>query len=288
MAVVASYGALWRARVDMMRVGNAAMAALGVLIGASIVVGSPFADPAAMLAAFFITAFGNVFNDISDRHIDATIHPERPLPSGRIALRSAQTFAAFLLGFGLLQAWIAGGAVLLTFAAANTLLLIAYDLRLKRWPLAGNVAVAALVASTFLFGAIPHHPWGTDVTWALWMVMAMVFLTNLARELLKDVEDASGDNDRRTLPMIMGAAGVGWLASIAVGAAVGIDAAVVWTMQQWSLLGRAILAGAAGAFLVAGGMGCYRAALGQRALKWAMLMALLGLLVAQWTPGATR
>ncbi len=256
------------------------MAALGVLIGATLVEGVLFSNPSALLAAFFITAFGNVFNDISDRHIDATIHPARPLPSGRIALRSAQSFAAFLLGFGLLQAWVAGGLLLLAFAGFNALLLIAYDLRLKRWPLAGNVAVGALVASTFLFGALPHHPWEAGKAWTLALVMLMVFLTNLARELLKDVEDVAGDADRKTLPMVIGPGAVGWIASVSVGLAVGIDAALVWTVESWNLAGRTILAGAGGAFLVASGMGCYRAALGQRALKWAMLVALLGLLVA--------
>ncbi len=266
------------------------MAAVGVLIGNGIVSGSLFAGAEtvlpAMLAAFLITAFGNVFNDISDRGIDAVVHPERPLPSGRISLRSAQMFAALLLGFGLVQAWTAGQAPLLAFAAANSLLLVAYDLRLKRWPLAGNVAVAALVASTFLFGALPAAPWSGGGR-ALALVMAMVFLTNLARELLKDIEDAHGDTDRRTLPMVIGAGATGWLASVAIGVAVGLDAALVWLQTDWHWLGRTTLALAGAAFVVAGGMGCYRAGLGQRAMKWAMLLALAGLLLALIATGST-
>ncbi len=264
----------------MMRPGNAAMAAVGVMIGAGIVQGFLLGHPQAMLAAFFITAFGNVFNDISDRKIDATLHPERPLPSGRMTVRSAQAFATFLLGFGLLQAWYAGGPVLLLFAGVNAGILMGYDQWFKRWPLVGNMVVGALVASTFLFGAVPSHPWTPTATLALWAVMGMVFLTNLARELLKDIEDQAGDVDRRTLPMVMGAGAVSWIASACVGIAVGLDVALVWRMESWNIIGRTILAGAAGAFLVASGMGCYRAAVGQRALKLAMLVALAGLAIA--------
>lgn len=285
-----SYGDLWRARTQMMRPGNGAMVVAGVLLGAAHTVGwRPMADAytggpgltvwfAAPLAAFLINSFGNVLNDIVDRHIDATAHPERPLPQGRMPLRDAKAFAVLLLGFGLVEAWVAGGAPLLLFAAINAAVLSFYELRLKRMPAIGNLAVAALVASTFAFGSVAAggHPrdW-----YALWWIMAMVALVNLAREVLKDIQDMDFDQGRRTLPMAIGAAPAGWVATIAIGIAVGLDASLVWE-AHWRPAGRVVLAVAGVGFVVAGGLGCYQARRGQQALKLVMVVALVGLALA--------
>lgn len=290
-----SYGDLWRARLEMMRPGNGVMVIVAVWLGTALTrghelnwlydMGSAFTGAgdaavwiAAPVAAFLVNSFGNVLNDVVDRHIDETAHPKRPLPSKRVGPGDAQAFAVLLLGLGLVEAWIAGGWVLFAFAAATAALLGLYELRLKRLPLVGNLSVAVLVAAAFAFGAMaggaPVEAWSR-----LWWVMGMVALATLARELLKDIEDAGADTGRRTLGQAMPRT-AGWLASGAVGVAVGIDAFLVWTQDVWSDAGRAMLATAGLAFIVASGAGCWRAGLGQRMLKVAMLVALVGLALA--------
>src|ERR1041385_1670901 len=204
---MASYAALWAARIEMARPGNAAMAGLGTLVGLEVVRQGDLTVAmwtAAPIAAFLVAAFGNVLNDVSDEDLDRLAHPARPLPSGRIGRRDAQVFAALLLAFGLWEAFVAAGPPALGFAAANALLLVVYERLLKARGLAGNVLIALLVASTFAFGAVvagaPVRAWGV-----LWLLMAMAALANLAREILKDIEDLEADRgQRRTLALSWG------------------------------------------------------------------------------------
>ena len=98
-----------------------------------------------------ITAAGNVINDYYDADIDAVNRQDRPIPSGTVTRQAAFRFAAVL--------FLAGIAVSLfttplctVIAAFNALLLVGYAARLKSTPLAGNLTVAYLSASIFLFG----------------------------------------------------------------------------------------------------------------------------------------
>jgi len=50
--------------------------------------------------------FGMVFNDLTDRDVDAQERPNRPLPSGRVGLRPAILLAATLVSTGV---WLVGG-----------------------------------------------------------------------------------------------------------------------------------------------------------------------------------
>jgi len=283
-----NYAALWRARWRLLRPGNAAMAAVGVLVG--VVLATPgdllidedvrarfVAGSAAALAAFLLTAFGNVLNDLRDVRIDREVHPDRPLPAGDISMGQAQAFAALLLGFGLWEAWVAAGVRTLAFAAANTGLLVLYELRLKRLGLVGNVTVGALVASTFCFGAFAVEPawrdWG-----AVWSLAAMALLVNVARELLKDIQDLEGDReDRRTFPMRAGRPLTLVLAFLLVNVAVALSVAA-FIGSPWSAWWGLPLFAADGAFIVAAAYGWIDVRAAQGGLKGAMLLALLAFL----------
>lgn len=277
-----SYAALWGARLQMMRLGNGVMAAVGVLVGILL---APAPRPeagvwlAAAVAALFVTAFGNVTNDITDRSIDARAHPGRPIPSGRIGLRDAQAFAVLLAGFGLLESWVAGGTFLLAFAAVNVALLLAYERWLKRMAVLGNVAVAGLVASTFAFGAVAAGTGPTD--WGvLWIVLALMLLTNLGRELLKDLQDAGADTGRRTFPQVFGAQAT--LASVQV-VAVGVFALALWLMleaQGWPTGARGGVAFTGMLFLPVSASAYRSVRQAQVYYKVAMLAALVALVWA--------
>lgn len=277
-----SYGALWRARVRMVRPGNGLMAAAAVLLGALVVAGvdsvtSGFAATgAAALAAFLLSGFGNVLNDLADREVDAVAHPHRPLPRGLITVRQARAFAGLLLLLGLYEAFLAAGLPTLLFAVANTLLLVLYEWRLKARVLWGNLVVALLVASAFAFGAVAAgvEPAGWGPLWAL---MAMAFLTNVAREVLKDVQDVDADRAvRRTLPTVTGTATPLLLSFFMVNVAVALSAVAWWRAPAaWGPWWGLPLLGADLVLMAAAAFAWMDSRLGQKGLKLGMVAALV-------------
>ncbi|MFI6348062.1 SCO3242 family prenyltransferase [Streptomyces sp. NPDC050560] len=94
---------------------------------------------------------GMALNDWADRAEDAAERPHRPLPSGRIAARSALLAAGALTAAGLGLA-AAAGRPALTVATALAATVWAYDLRLKHTP-AGPAAMGAARGLDLLLGA---------------------------------------------------------------------------------------------------------------------------------------
>lgn len=283
-----TYGGLWRARLEMMRPGNCLMAALGTLAGLAVALdGLPPLGKAvaAGAAAFFVAAFGNVLNDLRDWRLDAVAHPGRPLPSGRLRRSDAVASILFFAAFGLWEAFLAGGVPTLLFAGANLLALLAYESWFKRVGLPGNVLVALLVASTFAFGAVaagvPPSGWGV-----LWLLMALAFLANVAREVLKDVEDLDADRGERTTLPLQAGPGAARIAAFALAnAAVLLSvAAFVLRPEGWWPPWAALLAASDAAFVVGASLSWVDVGRAQRLLKLAMLLALAAFLAGPLVP----
>lgn len=97
---------------------------------------------------------GMALNDYADATIDAVERPERPIPSGRVARRTALATACGLTAAGLGLAALAGGRRALDVALPLTGLVWAYDLGLKSTP-AGPAAMAGARALNVLAGADP-------------------------------------------------------------------------------------------------------------------------------------
>ena len=191
---------------DLLRAGNAVAAAVLTFTGAFVAVGSEAAGPAlsevaaAVLATAAATAGGNAVNDYFDREIDAVNRPDRPIPRGAVSPRGALAVAAVL---GVLAAALAATLPVpaLAIAAVNLLALVAYTELFKGLPGVGNVVVAYLTGSTFLFGgAAVGRPFGGAV------LAVLAGVATLAREIVKDVEDIEGDREEglRTLPIAIG------------------------------------------------------------------------------------
>ncbi len=251
------------------------MAGVAVAIGFAAAGGSGPGWFAAPLAAVLVAGFGNTLNDIVDVELDRRAHPERPLPSGRITLSQAQAFAAALLLFGLWSAYTAGGIGVLLFASVNAVVLAGYEWRFKSQPLVGNVVVAALVGSAFVFGGF-----AADGPLRIPLLMGgLAAGASLARELVKDVEDVAADAAyRRTLPVVFGARATLVLAFIAVVVPV---AATVAAFDDLAGPDRGIILVAADALLVVGaGLAFQHPGRGQRILKVGMVVALLAFVLA--------
>lgn len=267
-----------RALLEAARPVNAAMALVAVVVGGLVVPSfSPGAAPAllaASLVAALVTAGGNVVNDVFDLEIDRVNRPDRPIPSGRLPLPAAKAASALLLGSALLGALV--NTVVLGIALFNAGLLALYSYRLKGVPLAGNAAVAYLVASTFLFGGAAV---GGPVEAVPLFLLAS--LATLGREVAKDVEDRPGDLGRaETLATEFGVARASGVAA----AALILAAAVSPLPYLLGVLGPYYLpfAAAADAALLYAAAPLIRrpsvdaAARSQRRIKLGMLVALTG------------
>jgi geranylgeranylglycerol-phosphate geranylgeranyltransferase len=182
---------------------NSLVAGLAALLGYIVATGTLV--PISLLLipiVFAITAGGNVFNDLCDLEIDRINRPERPLPSGKVTPEAAGILAASLFSAGLVLT-IPAGLPCVIIAVANSLLLLFYARVLKRTALWGNVAVSYLTASIYPFGGALAGLTGLERTLPL---AGITFLAMLARELLKDAEDVTGDSTAgaRTIPIIHG------------------------------------------------------------------------------------
>ena len=163
----------------------------------------------AAICVFLVMSGGNVINDLMDIDIDKTNHPDRPIVSGKISVHSATYFSVivFLLPVllsAVFLSYISSAIVVVAIAA-----LISYEMRLKRLGISGNLAISVLVGLIFVFGGI-----SVQVLTRMIPLFFMAFLTNTARELIKDIEDMAGDVDRVTFPKKYGVSRTGVLASV--------------------------------------------------------------------------
>lgn len=193
---IGTLGTQLGALVELARVGNVLMAAVGAGIGALVAAGTltRIEVGLAAVATALVTAGGNALNDVVDRRIDAQAHPHRPIPSGRLPIPGALGFGAVSFAVALGAGWLAGRDVFLVVLGAEALLLL-YEVHLKALGFLGNVLVAALVAMTFVVGAMAVD----RVTAPVGFLAGLSLLANVGREAWKDAEDAPHDVGRRTL-----------------------------------------------------------------------------------------
>jgi geranylgeranylglycerol-phosphate geranylgeranyltransferase len=195
-------GHVAHAVLRLVRWENCVAVGLTTLVGAHLA--GDVATPRAALAVGAVVtlhAAGTAFNDRCDVTVDRIARPERPLPSGRLSVASADRLAAgmVLLGLGL-AATLGPGA--LAVAAVVAIASAAYALRLKNSVLVGNLTVAMLSAATVPFGAVAVGRGdglpGPAVRGGLLILAYMV-----AYEVLKCLQDVESD----------AAAGIGTIAT---------------------------------------------------------------------------
>lgn len=185
------------------RPANAFVAGLAAVIAYLIATGT--VTPACLLLLIvvaLITAAGNTINDYFDAEIDAVNRSDRPIPSGTVS-RSAALWYSLALFLAGIAVCVLTTPLCLGIAVINSLLLIAYAARLKTTPLFGNIAVAYLAGSMFLFGGALSGLFGLV---HMIPIALMTFLAMMVRELLKDAEDVEGDAacGASTLPIRIG------------------------------------------------------------------------------------
>lgn len=146
-------------------------------------------------------AAGNSINDYFDAEIDKINRPYRPIPSGSISKNTAIFFTiiCFIIGFYLsipIFTYTTGFILIST-----AILLIAYTPIFKPTVFMGNFIVSTILGTTFIFSASIFG----DITKGIPPAL-LAFGFNLARELIKDIEDIEGDISRnaKTIPIKYG------------------------------------------------------------------------------------
>ncbi len=193
-----------KAWVEITRPFNGIMGALAVLVGFFVSLNNFLINGSlilGLLSVFFILSAGMMVNDFFDRFIDKKKKPRKPIPSERISAKHALygSFVLFFVGI-ILSVWadIAAGLI----ALVNSFLLVIYSKEFSKKPLVGNVIVAFLVGSSFVFGAAVA---GNVFSMTVFVLAILAFLSTLAREVFKDCEDIEADKgERKTLPITIG------------------------------------------------------------------------------------
>lgn len=192
-----------KAWLEILRPFNCLMAAAASIIGLLIAGGRDLETGALIfLAVFLVTGAGNAVNDYYDREIDRVNRPGRPIPSGRISPRGAMAWSSVLFLSGCVLAALVN-QICLAIGILNSLLLFFYARNLKATPLAGNVCVAYLTGSTFIFGGAAF---GLEGIYSNFVPFSLSLLATMSREIAKDIEDLEGDRQggARTLPILAG------------------------------------------------------------------------------------
>lgn len=265
---------------EILRPFNCIMAAAAAIIGLAIAGGLvPRAAALIFLTVFLITGAGNAINDYYDRDIDAINRPVRPIPSGRVSAKNAYYYSLALFAVGCLFA-VQVNQICLAVAAFNSVLLFFYARNLKAMPLAGNICVAFLTGSTFLFGGAAA---GSSGLLANKVPFLLSFLVSMSREIAKDIEDMAGDRagGARTLPILAGERACAGMAAVFALAAV--------VLGFFAPFGRVYLmiVAVADLFFLLSVLKITRgdATGAQKALKKGMAVALVAFLAAALLPG---
>ncbi|MFD0152870.1 SCO3242 family prenyltransferase [Streptomyces sp. NPDC055721] len=150
-----------RALVELVR-APAALTVPGDVLAGAAAAGRPLRGSTAGVAAASVCLYwsGMALNDYADRDVDAKERPGRPIPSGRVAPRTALAVATALTGAGLALAATAGGRCALGVAVPLAATVWAYDLRLKDTPY-GPAAMATARGLDVLMGASTGTGTGT-------------------------------------------------------------------------------------------------------------------------------
>ncbi len=163
--------------------------------------GSDGVWPILAVCCFYV--MGMMLNDVADASIDARERPNRPIPSDRVARRTAA-----LVGIGL---GVAGFALLLplrrwepmAWAAALVVAIVGYDFLNKRWP-AVVLLMGACRSLVYLLAAsisiAVHEPiwWRIVLPFAIIVGIYTIMITVIAR-----MEDNGRLGARKWLALVM-------------------------------------------------------------------------------------
>jgi len=143
----------------------------------------------ATISMGLITSGGFAFNDFCDRKPDSVIKPYRPIPAGYVTPKQALllSLTLYLIGMALSFAlnWICIGIIFM-----DVVLVSVYSLFIKRAnAFAGNLLVAFLVITTFLYGEAALFAKVSLASFSL----SLLSIGMIGAGILRDVLSLEGD-----------------------------------------------------------------------------------------------
>jgi len=213
----ATGGGRVRAYLQLLRLPNVFTAMADIVLGFLFTHQRP--EPVAhfallVLASSLMYLAGMVLNDYFDQEQDKRERPFRPIPSGRVAARTAQRLGFGMLAAGVatsgLVAFVAGNArpVLVSVVLAGVIVL--YDIGAKRTPVGPVVMGACRMFNVLLGMSLASRAWlPVDVVVAGGIGVYIIGLTTFARS-----EARMSSRLQLILGLVIVLAGIGLLASL--------------------------------------------------------------------------
>ena len=207
-----------------------------------------------ILSTVLIAAGGYVINDYFDVKIDRINRPEDLVVTRHItrdgAMRLFQILTAVGVAAGLAVAWWAKSWTLAMIYIVIPGLLWFYSASYKRQLLIGNIVVSFVSALVPLLVAIANadylrHLYGdalqyTPITGQLYVWISgfalFAFLMTLAREMVKDIEDITGDKEMecRTAAIVWGEKPTKMIVSILLLITMALIAYLIWAVLPFT------------------------------------------------------
>lgn len=167
-----------------------------------------------VLASCQLYLAGMVLNDVFDVEVDRVERPGRPIPSGRVSLRTAQ-----FLGWGLLVGGVATGWVVTALAhdlraglvaSALAACVVLYDKVLKKTPLAPLFMGACRSLNVLLGMSTAAYAWGERE----WLIAAAVGVYIVGVTIFARTEARNSSRGRLMLGTVVLLAGIAGLVTV--------------------------------------------------------------------------
>ncbi|MCW4052760.1 MAG: geranylgeranylglycerol-phosphate geranylgeranyltransferase [Candidatus Bathyarchaeota archaeon] len=171
-----------------------------IMMGIAVVVGAVLAENEVIFqqvrnltlgfwTGFFLTGSTMAINDFCDREIDAVNEPNRPIPSGSVKPLEAVFSGLIMAVIGFVTSLITNWKCLLVSSAAWALFVL-YTTKGKRMGFIGNLMVSACISVPFIYGSFVVNRIFLPTSS---IFVAIVFLSNTGREIVKGIVDLHGD-----------------------------------------------------------------------------------------------
>ena len=152
--------------LQLLRPANVVTALADVLAGFAVAgLENPGVLPWLLCSTCCLYAGGVVLNDVFDRDLDARERPERPIPSGRVAVAAAAWLGGGLLGAGIAAAALANATAALV-AAGIAAAVLAYDSWAKHQTVLGPINMGTCRALNLILG-MAAAPGTISASWGL-------------------------------------------------------------------------------------------------------------------------
>ena len=189
--------------LSLMRPVNGVIAFAGVMATGVIAGAGREVLPRLLLAGagvLLLGSAGNIANDVHDAAIDRINKPRRAIAAGKVSGSAGIVWAVICASAGIACS-VPLGPEAFAIAVTSALLMYLYSASFKGIPLLGNATVGLLTGAAFLYAG---YAAGNPAAGIVPGSFACVF--NIAREILKDVEDMEGDAacGVRTFPLAYG------------------------------------------------------------------------------------